>query len=118
MQIHCQAVFHVLRLLFSTEFLIQYEDSLHHRGHWHNLTEVPGTKTTAHLKLSPYVHYTFRVLALNAVGFSQPSLPSRMFKTDAAGTNLPSLGFELLIGASFLFFFFICDSFNRDSLCR
>lgn len=73
------------------EFLIQYEDSLHQRGRWHNLTEVPGTRTTAHLKLSPYVHYTFRVLALNGVGFSQPSLPSRMFRTDAAGTTQQQL---------------------------
>lgn len=69
------------------EFQIQYEDTLHHPGHWHNLTEVHGTKTTAHLKLSPYVHYIFRVLALNAVGFSRPSFPSRMFKTEAAGTE-------------------------------
>lgn len=69
------------------KFLIQYEDSLHHRGHWHNLTEVPGTKTTAHLKLSPYVHYTFRVLALNGVGFSRPSYPSRVYKTDPSAPD-------------------------------
>ncbi|XP_070762984.1 neuronal cell adhesion molecule-like isoform X6 [Enoplosus armatus] len=69
------------------KFLIQYEDSLHHRGHWHNLTEVPGTKTTAHLKLSPYIHYTFRVLALNAVDFSRPSFPSRAFKTEPAAPD-------------------------------
>ncbi|XP_037624290.1 neuronal cell adhesion molecule-like isoform X1 [Sebastes umbrosus] len=69
------------------KFLIQYEDSLHHRGHWHNLTEVPGTRTTAHLKLSPYIHYTFRVLALNAVGFSRSSFPSRMFKTEPAAPD-------------------------------
>uniref|UniRef100_A0A8D3A6V5 Neuronal cell adhesion molecule n=1 Tax=Scophthalmus maximus TaxID=52904 RepID=A0A8D3A6V5_SCOMX len=69
------------------KFLIQYEDALHHRGHWHNLTEVPGTRTTAHLKLSPYVHYTFRVLALNTVGFSRPSFPSRMYKTEAAAPD-------------------------------
>nr|XP_019934666.1 PREDICTED: neuronal cell adhesion molecule-like isoform X3 [Paralichthys olivaceus] len=69
------------------KFLIQYEDSLHHRGHWHNLTEVPGTRTTAHLRLSPYIHYTFRVLALNAMGFSRPSFPSRMFKTEPAAPD-------------------------------
>uniref|UniRef100_A0A3Q3JRR3 Neuronal cell adhesion molecule n=1 Tax=Monopterus albus TaxID=43700 RepID=A0A3Q3JRR3_MONAL len=69
------------------KFLIQYEDLLHNRGHWHNLTEVPGTKTTAHLKLSPYVHYIFRVLALNAVAFSSPSAPSRMYKTEPADEN-------------------------------
>ncbi|XP_068580129.1 neuronal cell adhesion molecule-like isoform X9 [Cebidichthys violaceus] len=69
------------------KFLIQYEDSLHHRGHWHNLTEVPGTRTTAHLKLSPYIHYTFRVLALNAVDLSRPSFPSRMVKTEPAAPD-------------------------------
>ncbi|KAM4734193.1 LOW QUALITY PROTEIN: neuronal cell adhesion molecule-like [Anableps anableps] len=69
------------------EFIIQYEDSLHHRGHWHDLARVPGTKTTAHLKLSPYVHYTFRVLARNAVGLSEPSSPSRMYKTDPAAPD-------------------------------
>ncbi|XP_036963693.1 neuronal cell adhesion molecule-like isoform X10 [Acanthopagrus latus] len=76
------------------KFLIQYEDILHHRGHWHNLTEVLGTKTTAHLKLSPYVHYTFRVLALNAVGFSRPSFPSRMFKTEAAAPDENPTGIQ------------------------
>ncbi|XP_034032014.1 neuronal cell adhesion molecule-like isoform X19 [Thalassophryne amazonica] len=76
------------------KFLIQYEDSLHHRGHWHNLTEVPGTKTTAHLKLSPYVHYTFRVLALNAFGLSHPSFPSRMCKTDPAAPDMNPLNVE------------------------
>uniref|UniRef100_A0A667WB64 Neuronal cell adhesion molecule n=1 Tax=Myripristis murdjan TaxID=586833 RepID=A0A667WB64_9TELE len=69
------------------KFLIQYEDSLHFRGVWHNLTEVPGTKTTARLKLSPYVHYTFRVLAINAVGISHPSFPSRMYKTNPAAPD-------------------------------
>ncbi|XP_026057774.1 neuronal cell adhesion molecule-like isoform X7 [Carassius auratus] len=69
------------------KFLIQYEDALHQSGVWHNLTEVPGTKTTAHLKLSPYVHYSFRVLALNDVGFSHPSMPSRQFRTSPAAPD-------------------------------
>ncbi|KAM7003343.1 neuronal cell adhesion molecule-like isoform 13-T14 [Tautogolabrus adspersus] len=81
------------------KFLIQYEDSLHHRGHWHNLTEVAGTRTTAHLKLSPYAHYTFRVLGLNAVGLSRPSFPSRVYKTEPAApdenpTGVQGLGTE------------------------
>uniref|UniRef100_A0A8C1SHT4 Neural cell adhesion molecule L1 n=1 Tax=Cyprinus carpio TaxID=7962 RepID=A0A8C1SHT4_CYPCA len=69
------------------KFLIQYEDALHQSGVWHNLTEVPGTKTTAHLKLSPYVHYSFRVLALNEVGFSRPSMPSRQYRTSPAAPD-------------------------------
>ncbi|KAI1883486.1 hypothetical protein AGOR_G00231940 [Albula goreensis] len=62
------------------KFIIQYEDGLHHPGVWHNLTEVPGTKTTAHLKLSPFVLYAFRVVAGNAMGHSQPSIPSRQYQ--------------------------------------
>ncbi|XP_055078333.1 neuronal cell adhesion molecule-like isoform X9 [Periophthalmus magnuspinnatus] len=69
------------------KFIIQYEDSLHHKGSWHNLTEVSGMKTTAHLKLSPHAHYAFRVLALNGVGLSRPSLPSRMYKTEPAAPD-------------------------------
>ncbi|XP_072566029.1 neuronal cell adhesion molecule-like isoform X12 [Paramormyrops kingsleyae] len=69
------------------KFFVQYEDALHHPGVWKNLTEVPGSKTTAQLKLSPYVHYTFRVLAANAVGFSLPSLPSQQYRTDPAAPD-------------------------------
>ncbi|XP_060743093.1 neuronal cell adhesion molecule a isoform X3 [Tachysurus vachellii] len=69
------------------KFHIQYEDALHDRGKWHNLTEVPGTKTTAHLKLSPYVHYRFRVIARNEVGFSHPSQPSHVYKTSPAAPD-------------------------------
>ncbi|XP_060770601.1 neuronal cell adhesion molecule a isoform X1 [Neoarius graeffei] len=69
------------------KFLIQYEDALHDSGTWHNLTEVPGTKTTAHLKLSPYVHYRFRVMALNDVNYSQPSQPSHLYKTNPAAPD-------------------------------
>ncbi|XP_053496979.1 neuronal cell adhesion molecule a isoform X1 [Ictalurus furcatus] len=69
------------------KFLIQYEDALHDSGTWHNMTEVPGTKTTAHLKLSPYVHYRFRVMALNDVGYSQPSQPSSQYKTNPAAPD-------------------------------
>lgn len=84
--IKCSVV-HFFLFQISTEFLIQYEDLLHRRGHWHNLTEVPGNRTTAHLKLSPHVHYTFRVVAYNGVGFSRPSLPSRIYKTEPAGRD-------------------------------
>ncbi|XP_062402448.1 neuronal cell adhesion molecule-like [Sardina pilchardus] len=76
------------------KFLIQYEDSLHDRGHWHNLTEVPGMKTTAHLKLSPFVHYRFRVLALNDVGYSHPSSLSALYKTKPAAPDEYPTGIE------------------------
>ncbi|XP_051248808.1 neuronal cell adhesion molecule a isoform X1 [Dicentrarchus labrax] len=69
------------------KFLIQYEDLLHQPGVWINLTEVDGTGTTAQLNLSPYVYYSFRVLAKNRVGFSEPSLPSSQYRTNPAAPD-------------------------------
>ncbi|XP_068442971.1 neuronal cell adhesion molecule a isoform X3 [Clinocottus analis] len=69
------------------KFLIQYEDLLHQPGVWINLTEVSGTSTTAQLNLSPYVYYSFRVLALNDVGYSQPSQPSSQYRTNPAAPD-------------------------------
>ncbi|XP_017561975.1 neuronal cell adhesion molecule a isoform X7 [Pygocentrus nattereri] len=68
-------------------FLIQYEDSLHEQDVWNNMTEVPGTSTTAHLDLSPYVYYSFRVLALNDVGLSEASIPSNQYRTNPASPD-------------------------------
>ncbi|XP_037551584.1 neuronal cell adhesion molecule a [Nematolebias whitei] len=80
-------------------FLIQYEDSLHEPGVWVNLTDVPGTSTTAQLQLSPYVYYSFRVQARNKVGLSEPSWPSRQYRTNPAApdenpTNVQGKGTE------------------------
>ncbi|XP_040886064.1 neuronal cell adhesion molecule a isoform X3 [Toxotes jaculatrix] len=69
------------------KFLVQYEDLLHQPGVWINLTEAPGTSTTAQLNLSPYVYYSFRVLALNHVGYSHPSQPSHQYRTNPAAPD-------------------------------
>ncbi|XP_031140686.1 neuronal cell adhesion molecule a isoform X9 [Sander lucioperca] len=69
------------------KFLIQYEDLLHQPGVWVNLTDAPGTSTTVQLKLSPYVYYSFRVLALNGVGYSQPSQPSSQYRTNPSAPD-------------------------------
>nr|XP_043876399.1 neuronal cell adhesion molecule a isoform X3 [Solea senegalensis] len=69
------------------KFLIQYEDLLHQPGTWNNLTDVVGTSTTAQLNLSPFVYYSFRVLALNHVGYSDPSQPSRQYRTNPAAPD-------------------------------
>ncbi|XP_016122754.1 neuronal cell adhesion molecule-like isoform X8 [Sinocyclocheilus grahami] len=77
-------------------FLIQYEDSLHEPGVWVNMTEVSGTSTTAHLELSPYVYYSFRVLALNEVGLSEPSAPSRQYRTNPAQPEVSPSDVEVI----------------------
>ncbi|XP_023786539.1 neuronal cell adhesion molecule isoform X19 [Cyanistes caeruleus] len=82
-----------------TNFVIEYEDALHEPGVWHYQTEVPGTQTTVHLKLSPYVNYSFRVIAVNKIGRSQPSEPSEQYLTKSASpdenpANVQGIGSE------------------------
>ncbi|XP_020840282.1 neuronal cell adhesion molecule isoform X11 [Phascolarctos cinereus] len=67
-----------------TDFIIEYEDALHEPGIWHYQTDVPGTQTTVELKLSPYVKYSFRVIAVNSIGRSLPSEASEYYMTKAA----------------------------------
>eukprot|EP00066_Takifugu_rubripes_P022468 XP_011611734.1 PREDICTED: neuronal cell adhesion molecule-like [Takifugu rubripes] len=69
------------------KFLIQYEDLLHQPGVWTNLTEVDGTSTTVQLSLSPHVYYSFRVLAMNRLGYSKPSQPSNQYRTNPAAPD-------------------------------
>nr|XP_044991531.1 neuronal cell adhesion molecule isoform X32 [Jaculus jaculus] len=67
-----------------TKFIIEYEDGMHEAGLWHHQAEVSGTQTTAQLKLSPYVNYSFRVMAENNIGRSSPSEASEQYLTKAA----------------------------------
>ncbi|XP_063094693.1 neuronal cell adhesion molecule isoform X44 [Cavia porcellus] len=67
-----------------TKFIIEYEDAMHEAGLWHHQAEVSGTQTTAQLKLSPYVNYSFRVMAENSIGRSLPSEASEQYQTKAA----------------------------------
>lgn len=43
--------------------------------------------------LSPWVEYEFRVVASNSVGIGEPSRPSALLKTKAAGKTLVSVSF-------------------------
>nr|XP_034369635.1 neuronal cell adhesion molecule isoform X7 [Arvicanthis niloticus] len=67
-----------------TKFIIEYEDAMHEAGLWRHQAEVSGTQTTAQLKLSPYVNYSFRVMAENSIGRSMPSEASEQYLTKAA----------------------------------
>ncbi|XP_013366015.1 PREDICTED: neuronal cell adhesion molecule isoform X22 [Chinchilla lanigera] len=82
-----------------TKFIIEYEDAMHEAGLWHHQAEVSGTQTTAQLKLSPYVNYSFRVMAENSIGRSLPSEASEQYQTKAAEpdknpTSVEGLGSE------------------------
>lgn len=61
-------------------------------GIWHHQAEVSGTQTTAQLKLSPYVNYSFRVMAENSIGRSVPSEASEQYLTKAAGKAAATQG--------------------------
>ncbi|XP_067907099.1 neuronal cell adhesion molecule a isoform X3 [Heterodontus francisci] len=74
-----------------TKFIIEYEEDQFEPGLWHHLTDVVGTRTTAELKLSPFVNYAFRVIAANRIGRSKPGFPSeRYFTQPAAPDENPS----------------------------
>ncbi|XP_056429915.1 neuronal cell adhesion molecule isoform X12 [Hyla sarda] len=67
-----------------TEFIIEYEDAMHEPGVWHVHSKVSGTQSTATLSLSPYVNYSFRVIAVNEIGRSDHSDSSERYMTKAA----------------------------------
>uniref|UniRef100_A0A3B3Q9I2 Neural cell adhesion molecule L1 n=1 Tax=Paramormyrops kingsleyae TaxID=1676925 RepID=A0A3B3Q9I2_9TELE len=67
-----------------TEFLIQFEEGRWQPGKWQNLSSCPGDLNSAILHLSAFVNYQFRVIAINAIGSSQPSRPSPRYQTSGA----------------------------------
>ncbi|XP_069620876.1 neuronal cell adhesion molecule isoform X13 [Ranitomeya imitator] len=67
-----------------TEFIIEHEDSMHEPGVWRVHSKVSGTQATATLSLSPYVNYSFRVIAVNEIGHSDHSQSSERYMTKAA----------------------------------
>ncbi|XP_069832134.1 neuronal cell adhesion molecule isoform X10 [Dendropsophus ebraccatus] len=67
-----------------TEFIIEYEDAMHEPGVWHIHSKVSGTQATATLPLSPYVDYSFRVIAVNEIGRSDHSDSSERYMTKSA----------------------------------
>ena len=75
---------HLTVFLPSTEYLVQFEEDRWEPGRWQNLSVYEGKLNSVTLQLSPYLNYQFRVLAINAVGPSTPSLPSFHYLTSGA----------------------------------
>ncbi|XP_055000392.1 neurofascin isoform X14 [Sorex araneus] len=67
-----------------TDYVVQFEEDQFQPGVWHDHSKVPGSVNSAVLQLSPYVNYQFRVIAINEVGSSHPSLPSERYRTSGA----------------------------------
>nr|XP_048286686.1 neurofascin isoform X5 [Myodes glareolus] len=67
-----------------TDYVIQFEEDQFQPGVWHDHSRFPGSVNSAVLHLSPYVNYQFRVIAVNEVGSSHPSLPSERYRTSGA----------------------------------
>nr|ACD88870.1 camel [Danio rerio] len=64
-----------------TEFIIQYEESHWEPEKWKDLLRVSSRKFSAPLALYCHINYQFRVIAVNEIGRSHPSMPSGRYKT-------------------------------------
>ncbi|KAM5146080.1 neural cell adhesion molecule L1 [Mantella aurantiaca] len=69
------------------EFVIEFEEDNFEPGIWHELKRVDGDESEAHLDLSPYVNYQFRVVAVNELGPSNGSKPSDRIRTPEAAPS-------------------------------
>uniref|UniRef100_A0A8C2CHK1 Neurofascin homolog (chicken) a n=1 Tax=Cyprinus carpio TaxID=7962 RepID=A0A8C2CHK1_CYPCA len=77
-----------------THFLVQFEEDRWEPGKWQNLSIFDGDLNSVNLQLSPFVNYQFRVIAINAVGQSQPSLASARYQTSGASPDVVPSGLK------------------------
>ncbi|XP_025908962.1 neurofascin isoform X8 [Nothoprocta perdicaria] len=77
-----------------TDYIVQFEEDRYQPGTWHNHSSYPGSVNSAVLSLSPYVNYQFRVIAVNDVGSSLPSMPSERYQTNGARPEINPTGVQ------------------------
>ncbi|XP_051494737.1 neurofascin isoform X22 [Apus apus] len=77
-----------------TDYIVQFEEDRLQPGMWHNHSRYPGNVNSAVLSLSPYVNYQFRVIAVNDVGSSLPSVPSERYQTNGARPEINPTGVQ------------------------
>ncbi|XP_021232536.1 neurofascin isoform X3 [Numida meleagris] len=77
-----------------TDYIVQFEEDRFQPGTWHNHSRYPGNVNSAVLRLSPYVNYQFRVIAVNDVGSSLPSMPSERYQTSGARPEINPTGVQ------------------------
>ncbi|XP_015154404.1 neurofascin isoform X12 [Gallus gallus] len=77
-----------------TDYIVQFEEDRFQPGTWHNHSRYPGNVNSALLSLSPYVNYQFRVIAVNDVGSSLPSMPSERYQTSGARPEINPTGVQ------------------------
>ncbi|NXG79065.1 NFASC protein, partial [Baryphthengus martii] len=77
-----------------TDYIVQFEEDRLQPGMWHNHSRYPGSVNSALLSLSPYVNYQFRVIAVNDVGSSLPSVPSERYQTNGARPEINPTGVQ------------------------
>uniref|UniRef100_A0A671LIN8 Neural cell adhesion molecule L1-like protein n=1 Tax=Sinocyclocheilus anshuiensis TaxID=1608454 RepID=A0A671LIN8_9TELE len=72
-----------------TEFIIQYEENHWEPEKWKEIIRVAGSQFSAPLTLYGHINYQFRVIAVNAIGRSHPSMPSKRYKTPPSPDRNP-----------------------------
>ncbi|XP_056304624.1 neural cell adhesion molecule L1.2 isoform X2 [Danio aesculapii] len=66
------------------EYLIEFEETGSDRKEWEELSRVSGSSQRATLPLKPFISYRFRVIAINEIGKSDPSMDTEAYSTPAA----------------------------------
>uniref|UniRef100_A0A671TAB3 Neural cell adhesion molecule L1 n=1 Tax=Sinocyclocheilus anshuiensis TaxID=1608454 RepID=A0A671TAB3_9TELE len=66
------------------EYLIEFEETEYERKEWEELSRVPGNNQRTTLSLKPFLSYRFRVIAINDIGKSDPSMYTDVFSIPAA----------------------------------